>query len=186
MKKISRREFLRDSGSLAGSSWLALQMPVMLAAGQVACSAKESRAAFRNLTPLEGREFSAIAAQIMPATDTPGATEVGVIYFIDEALGGFMAGAKGFLAQGLDELLSANNGSFAELPADRQISALRAIENGSFFQLLRLLTVAGMFCMPQRGGNRDHLGWQLIGFDHRHAWQPPFGYYDAREGNEND
>jgi hypothetical protein len=23
------------------------------------------------------------------------------------------------------------------------------------------------------------MGWDLIGFDHRHAWAPPFGYYDA-------
>lgn len=186
MKNISRRAFLRDSGSLAGSSWLALRMPAILAAGQVACTARESQAAFRNLTPLQGRELTAIAAEIMPATDTPGATEVGVIYFIDEALGGFMAGARNFLEQGLEDFLAAHNGSFAKLPAEGRISALVAIEQESFFQLVRMLTVAGMFCMPSRGGNQQHLGWQMINFDHRHAWQPPFGYYDASEGNKND
>ncbi len=41
------------------------------------------------------------------------------------------------------------------------------------------LTHCGMFAMPSRGGNRDRSGWALLGFDNQHAWQPPFGYYDA-------
>jgi hypothetical protein len=36
-----------------------------------------------------------------------------------------------------------------------------------------------MFAMPSWGGNRERAGWALLGFDNRHAWQPPFGYYDA-------
>jgi hypothetical protein len=36
-----------------------------------------------------------------------------------------------------------------------------------------------MFAMPAWGGNRDGAGWALLGFDSRHVWQPPFGYYDA-------
>jgi hypothetical protein len=42
------------------------------------------------------------------------------------------------------------------------------------------LTHCGMFAMPSWGGNKDLAGWNLIGFDSRHAWQPPFGFYDAR------
>ena len=44
--------------------------------------------------------------------------------------------------------------------------------------MMRLLTVLGMFTMPAYGGNRDGLGWQLIGFVDQHVFKPPFGYYD--------
>ncbi|MFT5048613.1 MAG: hypothetical protein ACI8UP_005617, partial [Porticoccaceae bacterium] len=32
---------------------------------------------------------------------------------------------------------------------------------------------------PEYGGNRDNIGYQLIGFEDRHAWQAPYGFYDA-------
>ncbi len=35
-----------------------------------------------------------------------------------------------------------------------------------------------MFTAPTYGGNRDGLGWKLIGFEAQHVFQPPFGYYD--------
>jgi hypothetical protein len=35
-----------------------------------------------------------------------------------------------------------------------------------------------MFTLPTYGGNRDGVGWKLIGFEDRHTFQPPFGYYD--------
>jgi hypothetical protein len=41
-----------------------------------------------------------------------------------------------------------------------------------------------MFAMPSYGGNRDKLGWALIGFQDRHSWQPPFGYYDKGYSGE--
>ncbi len=41
-----------------------------------------------------------------------------------------------------------------------------------------------MFALPSYGGNRDKAGWHLIGFDDRHFWQPPFGYYDEHEGRD--
>jgi hypothetical protein len=42
------------------------------------------------------------------------------------------------------------------------------------------MTIAGFFGMSSYGGNRDNLGWKLLGLDgEHHAWQSPFGYYDA-------
>ena len=29
------------------------------------------------------------------------------------------------------------------------------------------------------GGNRDKVGWKLIGFEDRFHWNAPFGHYDA-------
>jgi hypothetical protein len=61
---------------------------------------------------------------------------------------------------------------------------LNKLDPSPFFQKLRFLTIAGMFSMPARGGNKDKLGWALIGFENRHAWQPPFGHYDAEYMSE--
>ena len=44
-------------------------------------------------------------------------------------------------------------------------------------------TAAGMFANPEYGGNRDKIGWKLIGFDDRFFWQAPFGYYDRDEAS---
>ena len=42
------------------------------------------------------------------------------------------------------------------------------------------MTVFGFFAMSSYGGNKDHIGWDLIGFKGHHgAWEYPFGYYDA-------
>lgn len=32
--------------------------------------------------------------------------------------------------------------------------------------------------MPKYGGNRDGIGWKLLGFEIQHSFQPPFGFYD--------
>ena len=55
----------------------------------------------------------------------------------------------------------------------------KELEDGAFFGLIRNLTVQGMFAHPDRGGNRDKVGWRILGFEDRFAWQPPFGHYDA-------
>ncbi|MCH8335403.1 MAG: hypothetical protein IIC61_05875, partial [Proteobacteria bacterium] len=39
----------------------------------------------------------------------------------------------------------------------------------------------GVFGMSSYGGNRDDIGWKLLGMDGPpHAWAYPFGYYDAQ------
>ncbi len=62
--------------------------------------------------------------------------------------------------------------SFAELDPADQSSVLRQADP-AFVQLLTLHTVEGMLCAPEYGGNRDRLGWQLIGFD---GDSQPLGY----------
>lgn len=71
--------------------------------------------------------------------------------------------------------------SIASLSSDRRIQLIRAIETTEFFELLRTHTLYGFLGNPSYGGNRDRVGWKLIGFEDRMAYQPPFGYYDAQE-----
>jgi hypothetical protein len=43
-----------------------------------------------------------------------------------------------------------------------------------------MLTIMGVFCLSKYGGNRDNVGWKLVGLDGPPgAWTYPFGYYDA-------
>lgn len=180
---ITRRAFLQASGGVAGSAWLALQAPAILAAAEAAVAARDAGEPFVNLSAAEAAGIEAVAARIIPTDETPGATEMGVVFFIDQSLAGFMAGEAGLLREGiasLDALAVETGGKpFAALGPDEQDVLLRRVEDTPFFGLMQFLTVAGALSLPSYGGNRDHLGWQLIGFEHRHAWAPPFGHYDA-------
>ena len=181
----SRRKFLKSSGSVLGASWLAINMPLVVSASQTAAKNKEAGAGFENLSPEEAVELSAIVDQIIPADETPGASETGVVYFIDVALGSFMSDAAPTLRQGLEEIrqkiVSAypESTGFSELSFEQQTEILKSVEDTPMFEKLHFMTLCGMFCLPAYAGNRENAGWDLIGFDHRHAWQPLFGYYDA-------
>lgn len=181
MKRTTRRDFLRAMSSLSGASWMATQWPALLAAGTVACDARQRQAQFANIDATLAADLAAVAAQIVPSDDSgPGADDAGVIYFIDAALGSFMSGAGTLLAQGIEALNNSSGAEerFATLDFERQRELLQAQETAPWFGAVHFLTVGGMFAMPEHGGNRDHSGWSLLGFDHRHGWTPPFGYYD--------
>ncbi|MBI4473698.1 MAG: gluconate 2-dehydrogenase subunit 3 family protein [Acidobacteria bacterium] len=77
----------------------------------------------------------------------------------------------------------ASGGRFGpDLSSEQQIEVLKAIENTSFFELVRTHTVMGFMSNPQYGGNRGKAGWKLIGFEDDFMFLPPFGYYDRNAG----
>lgn len=188
---VSRRLFLQGSGTLVGSSLLRAAAPSLIAVSQAACSARDEAAAYQNITPAEAREIIAIAARILPTTDTPGATEAGAVYFFDQAFGTFLAGmlepARGMLGGFQAGIPAAYPGAerFSDLDPADQDDYLRANERTPFFQGARMLTLMGVFGMAKYGGNRDDIGWKLVGMDGPpHAWSYPFGYYDAEYAKE--
>ncbi|MGD2128751.1 MAG: gluconate 2-dehydrogenase subunit 3 family protein [Lysobacterales bacterium] len=189
-KKTSRREFLAATGSVAGTGWLAFNAPMLMAAGKEAAARRDAGAKWQNMNRFEAEMLAAVADQIIPPDDLPGASQAGVVWFVDTALGGFMSGAGDALKQGLADLnrqamkAYPDEDSFAALPFDQQTGLLEAIDDTPFFQLMIFLTHCGMFAMPDRGGNVDLAGWKLLGFENRFAWQPPFGYYDALAAKE--
>ena len=188
--EVSRRLFLQGSGSFVGSAALRAGIPGLAALAQSACGARDSAAAFDVLAASEAQELAAIASRIFPTTDTPGAHEAGVIWFIDKAMGDFMAPQLGFLHGGLSGFQDgiAGGEAFSSLDEDQQDEYLGSQEQTPFFGFVRLLTLMGMFGMSSYGGNRDQAGWKLLGLDPgQHAYQPPFGYYDAehRKGESN-
>jgi gluconate 2-dehydrogenase gamma chain len=140
--------------------------------------------ALRYFSEAEAATVSALVAQIIPTDDTPGAHEMGCMNFIDHGLAGFLAPLAGAFRGGLADFESscraAHPGAagFAALPAEQQLQWLHQVEHTPFFDSLQQLTVLGALTMPDYGGNRNGLGWQLIGFEGMHAYAPPFGFYD--------
>ncbi len=179
---LSRRGFLQSVGAISGASFLRIGAPALASIAQAACSAKEISAPLALLGKAEAADFAAIAARIIPTTETPGATEAGVIYFFDRA---FAEESSGSLEEARDGLAILNgtlrNGTrFADLDATKQDAVLGTIENSAFFNLMRVMTIFGFFAMSSYGGNKDNIAWDLIGFEgHHRAWEYPFGYYDA-------
>jgi gluconate 2-dehydrogenase gamma chain len=142
-------------------------------------------AAFQTLDPAMAAEIDAITSQIVPSSDGPGAHEAGVVFFIDRALSTFDADLREAYRTGMagvqqkrHEMFPAS-ASIAALSIDQQMQLVHAIETTDFFQLLRTHTLYGFLGNPSYGGNRDRVGWKLIGFEDRMAYQPPFGYYDG-------
>lgn len=177
----SRRRFVVSGGALSSATWLKLSSPALAAAAMTACDA---RAAFSSLTDAQAKELSAISARLIPTTDTPGATEAGVIHFIDQSLAGDLSDEREALLAGLAQFLadldeSHPNHTFSALEEIEQDAFLTAQEGSEFFEFMRLMTIYGFFAMSSYGGNRDHLGWSLIGFEGHGAWTTPFGYYDT-------
>jgi gluconate 2-dehydrogenase gamma chain len=154
-----------------------------------ACWAEASRAQaqqrFASLDAASAAEIEAIACQIIPDDDTPGARRAGVIWFIDGALAGYDRDQRELYTRGLAETqakrdqLFPGTASIASLAADQQVALLKAIEKTEFFQQVHFHTILGFFGHPMYGGNRDMVGWKLIGVEHAMRFEPPFGYYDG-------
>jgi gluconate 2-dehydrogenase gamma chain len=185
---MSRRDFLAASGGVIGTSLMAAHAPALLAAAEAAAKAHEAGAALLHLDAATGAGLEAMVARIIPSDETPGAREMGVIHFIDQAVGGFMQEEAASLREGMAALdaraMEAGGQPFAQLPETAQDALLGQVEDTPFFGLVHFLTIAGAFALPTYGGNRDHLGWRLIGFEHRHGWAPPFGHYDAEAAGQ--
>lgn len=189
--QVTRRAFLAVAGTV-GAAWLAADPQLLHAALAHARQAAASPPPYRFdvLTPAQATDLEAIAMRIIPSDGTPGAKEAGVIHFIDKSLATFAAKRKGPVLAGLDDLNKRARSrwrgttSFAVLAPERQDELLKVIERSDFFKEMRDATVIGMFANPSYGGNRNQVGWKLLGFQAHGLYQPPFGYYDAEARKE--
>ena len=180
---LTRRSFLRLLQNSASKSAMVLTLPTIISACQEAKKNRLPASAFQTLSSTEGTELDAIAERILPATDSPGAREAGVVYFFDNVLKD-RTEALDILRNGLHDLQKStisefNSPSFHSLSSLDQDQLLKRIEGTEFFATARYLTIAGMFALPEYGGNRNLVGDQLVGFDDHFGWTIPFGYYDA-------
>ena len=178
---MRRREFLTIPAAALGGTLLytIAREPIRLQAqdGNVTVP-------LRFFTAAEARVIAAACARIFPSDASgPGATEAGVVIYIDRQLAGPYGRDKYRYTKGpfVDSVPEhgyqgkqtppkvyragiALLGAFADLMPDRQDETLLSIEKTTFFQMLRSHTIEGMFCDPMHGGNAGLIGWQLIGF----------------------
>jgi gluconate 2-dehydrogenase alpha chain len=138
--------------------------------------------ALLTLNPREARTLAAIVERLFPADDAgPGAIEIGVPEYIDRALAGAYQDQIEQYRMGLagvDAAARARYGEgFAGCAAADQDALLSDLERGAlaelrapqgFFELLRAHTQEGLFADPAYGGNRDKLGWRVLG--HPGVW----------------
>ena len=130
------------------------------------------------------RTAAALFDRMFPADENgPGATEVGVVSYLDGALAGAYADKVEIYRVGLAALdraaKSLCGASFADCGAERQDEVVGKLERGElpgfrtppqqdFFGMLRAHLQEGLFADPAYGGNRDKLGWQFLG--HPGVW----------------
>lgn len=189
--QLNRRDFLSDSGRAAAAGCLALQIPWLAAIAGCAREDAHKGKEFVQLTPGEARAMRAFAAQIIPSDDdAPGAEEAAAVHFVDRALGlPYFAESVPIIRAGLADLDARARAAgarvgFASLPDATQLAVMRQIERDPFFTAARTLVVIGTFADESYGGNRDGVGWTLIGLEHRPSYTAPFGWYDAQPGTD--
>ena len=178
----SRRQFLAAIGNLASATWVTMHWPQIALAAEHAGHGEAAGAptGIATLTAAEATEVDAIAAQIVPGGITREAT---VINFIDNALGSFWSGQLPAFRSGLTEFnaawaASGASGAFSAAAPEQQIAFLHTVDETPFFLAVRRLTVLGLIALPKYGGNKDYVGWNMLGVENRHFWTAPFGYYD--------
>lgn len=205
MKAIqpARRHFLQQIGGVAGAAWLNAQWPAIVAAAQHAHDAVKSStpSSFSVLTAEQAKEVAAIVARIIPTDEDPGATEAGVVYFIDHALETFASEDRAAYEAGLKKVnlltgeMFPGMVQFSAASTEQQDKVLLEVSSnprlsprgrrqlptgtdGDFFSIIWGHTMMGFLADPEAGGNRDYLGWKAIGRDPAHTFSPPFGEYD--------
>lgn len=163
-------------------------------------------------TDFQAKTVAAIAERIIPANGSDaGATDAGVVYYIDRSITGFSTNLQRVYRLGLRELerycQQRFRAQFQELDTELQDSVIRdllgpeviepvgtpeprplpglldneapgdgeagpgdsAVELDEallrrLFAIIREHTVEGYFCDPIYGGNRNTVGWKLVGF----------------------
>jgi len=190
----SRRLFLQLSGAGAVGAWMTLGLAGCREAAESAAEAMKTGEGPRVLEDGERRTLESFSDRILPADgDQPGAVAMGAVVFMDH-----------FLAAQPEQLEAARNavrtldakareaqagaGGFADLAPDAQDALLDELKESDPQVVFPLWTLVmfGVLADPSHGGNRDKAGWAMIGFEDRHAWQPPFGYYDAQAAQGGD
>ncbi len=140
-----------------------------------------------------GLEFATVAAaceRILPRDEDPGALDANVPAYIDLMLQTpELTQMKSDFLQGLAALERRSHRmfqkGFAQASPEQQDDLLAIFKDSGagtgeahFYELLVVLTLEGFLGDPSYGGNKDRVGWRLVGFDTvgTVAMAPPEGY----------
>src|SRR5215472_1101369 len=135
-ESVSRRHFLSRGVTGISAVWASAHWPALLTAATHAHQAAKSAAPpkFEFFSADEAKEIDAITSRIIPADDTPGAHEAGVVYFIDRGLITFSVDEQKTYREGLPELQSRvaemfqGKSKFSELTPEQQDEVLHSFD----------------------------------------------------------
>ena len=126
---IDRRAALRRLSVALGAAVAAPVASGLLGGCRTPDRAELADYAFQTLSPPQQRTLAALVDQILPPTDTPGASDVGVPQFVDRMLTDWYAPDErdAFLAD-LDAVDRRAAGSFVDLDADAQAELVATLD----------------------------------------------------------
>ncbi|MDP3645110.1 MAG: gluconate 2-dehydrogenase subunit 3 family protein [Bacteroidota bacterium] len=171
---INRRKFIQ-SLSLASGSLLLFP----------ACGGSQ-KSLWRFLTTEEAETIIAIAEQIIPADQDAGATDAGVVNFIDKQLAGFYSNFQETYRNGIAALNQycheKYSQPFEKLEWNKQTETLKLMEKNSieggywkenpasrFFRMIRDHSMQGFYGSPRHGGNKNYVSYKMIRIDFPHV-----------------
>ena len=168
--KYNRRKFIKTLGAVYGS--------VLLVPG---CASGVS--AYRIFTEKEADCLIALCEQIVPADQDSGATDAGVIHFIDKQTALRFPDDLKIYRVGITALQAcckeSHNNLFEQLPITIQIEIMKKMETDKlpeshwaevkqsiFFNLVLRRTMQGFYGSPRHGGNKDYASYRMMKLDY--------------------
>lgn len=150
---MHRRELLRLLGSTALLPFVPLVPDRALAFGRAVHRAAAAEP-LQVLTPAQAELVTTIADLILPRTDTPGASDVGITPFVDHLLANwYHQDEKGAFLAGLEAIDRRAGGRFVGLEPSRQTALLVTLDQAkgdpgsaeAEFNRLKSITIYGYF-----------------------------------------
>jgi len=166
LARLNRRAFLQAAAAAAAAAGV-----------NVGCT--RTRTPWRFFSIDEARALAAMADQIIPPDQDPGASWAGVVNYIDRQLCGPYRDLQSRYRLGLagvDQTSRGLNGKlFADLDSQQQIDVMQQLEAGKapsaiwkqmssseFFSMVVDHTMQGFYGDPRHGGNREGVSWKML------------------------
>jgi len=169
---MNRRKAIRNAGLLLGYSISAPAIIGIMNGCKPDASGTSSNWKPKFLNSTQAADIKAFVDMIIPKTDTPSASEVGVVEFLDEMLATHLPKDEQDLFKSGMSRLSANDKNFSSLSAEEQLSLLTSMEKedmtelekeeveDTFFTNVKGLIVTGYMLSEEIGTN--HLAYDPI------------------------
>jgi len=167
---LSRRSFIRTGSIALGGTFFAV-------------SCKIDAPGYYFFTDEEAKTVIALCEQIIPADRDPGATDAGVIHYIDNQLVKRFKKHQQFYRNNL-LLVNASSeqlhGSlFHTLGFDQQYEFMKKMQNGglpavtfnpndqkAFFNMILEHSMQGFYGAARHGGNKDYMSYRMLGLEY--------------------
>jgi len=170
MNQLNRRTFIKSAGLAFGS---VLLFPSCLKHSNI----------YRFFTPEEALCVIALCEQIIPKDQSPGATDAGVIFYIDRQLSAVFQYDQETYRSGIKNLQiycqKTSGKNFELLATEEQKRIMKLMESNQinpsewssgrpsdFFELIRSHTMQGFYGSPIHGGNKDFMSFEMLRIDY--------------------